>query len=423
MIKNIKNITHISGKIFIKTYLPNFILNLDSINDSNHFNTISIFNTNSMKQLCNLNDIHLNNVLYQPRIGKICLYEISLEPFNTNYINVYDIIYDEIYKSVSVNQKHYVFLDEVQLVKDFEKLINALFSKKIIDLYVTGSNAYLLSSELATLLTGRYIAINVQPFSFVEYSLAYSNEKNTDRLFRQYMNSSSFPEAVTLAHISQNLENAYLQSVYDTVVIKDIAQRYKLRNLHNLHRIISFVFDSVGSYISPTNIAAELSKKSTKVISHNTIIKYLEFLTNSYIIYPASRYDIKGKELLTTNQKYYVVDLGLKNITTTNKFDADLGHKLENLVYFELLRRGGKIYAGKNNNKEIDFVVQKSNNERAYYQVAFTVNDEKTFEREISAFRSIRDNYPKYLLTLDFDNTSIEGVQKINVIDRLLQTV
>jgi predicted AAA+ superfamily ATPase len=212
-----------------------------------------------------------------------------------------------------------------------------------------------------------------------------------------------------------------LQSIYDTVIIKDIAQRYKLRNLNNLHRIISFVFDSVGSYISPTNIAAELSKKSAKSISHNTIIKYLEFLTNSYIIYPAERFDIKGKELLTTNQKYYLVDLGLKNITATNKYDSDLGRKLENVVYFELLRRGGKIYVGKNNDKEIDFVVQKPNNEREYYQVAHTVNDEKTFNREISAFRNIRDNYPKFLLTLDYDNVNIEGVQKTNVIDWLLR--
>ena len=147
----------------------------------------------------------------------------------------------------------------------------------------------------------------------------------------------------------------------------------------------------------------------------------LEFLTISYIIYPASRFDIKGKELLTTNLKYYLVDLGLKKLTTTNKYDADLGRKLENVVYFELLRRGGKIYAGKNNEKEIDFVVQKPNNEREYYQVAFTVNDENTFEREISAFRNIRDNYPKYLLTLDFDNTNVEGIQKINVIDWLLK--
>ncbi len=330
-------------------------------------------------------------------------------------------LYDQIIKTISEDKKHYVFLDEVQLVNDFEKLINGLFTKKNIDLYVTGSNAYLLSSELATLLTGRYIAINVHAYSFAEYASAYNNEKNTDRLFRQYINASSFPEAVTLAQHHENLANDYLQSIYDTVITKDIAQRYKLRNLHNLHRVISFVFDSVGSYISPTNIAAALNKNSKKTISHNTIIKYLDFLVKSYVLYPAPRYDIKGKELLTTNQKYYVVDLGLKSILTTNKYDADLGHKLENVVYFELLRRGGKVYAGKNNDKEIDFVVQKPNNDRAYYQVAFTINDEKTYEREISAFRHLRDNFPKYLLTLDFDNTNIDGIQKMNVIDWLLQ--
>jgi predicted AAA+ superfamily ATPase len=345
---------------------------------------------------------------------------LNFEERENIHLTDWTTLYDEIMRSVSSENKNYIFLDEVQLINDFEKLINALYSKKNIDLYVTGSNAYLLSSELATLLTGRYIAINGQPYSFSEYILANNEEKNTDRLFRQYINTSSFPEAVTLAKANQSLVNDYLQSIYDTVVIKDIAQRYKLRNLNNLHRVISFVFDSVGSYISPTNIASELGKKSSKSISHNTIIKYLEFLTNSYILYPASRYDIKGKELLTTNQKYYLVDLGLKNITTSNKYDTDLGRKLENVVYFELIRRGGKIYVGKNNEKEIDFIVQKPNNEREYYQVAHTVNDEKTFNREISAFRNIRDNYPKYLLTLDFDTINIEGVQKKNVIDWLL---
>jgi predicted AAA+ superfamily ATPase len=346
---------------------------------------------------------------------------LNFEERENLHLTNWAALYDEIIHVLTPKGKNYIFLDEIQLVTNFEKLINSLFTKKNIDLYVTGSNAYLLSSEMATLLTGRYIAINVQPYSFSEYTLAYSEEKNTDRLFRKYINSSSFPETVNLAKRNETLVNDYLQSIYETVVIKDIAQRYKLRNLNNLHRVISFVFDSVGSYISPTNIAAALNKNSNKTISHNTIIKYLEFLTNSYIIYPASRFDIKGKELLTTNHKYYLVDLGLKNLTTTNKYDADLGRKLENVVYFELLRRGGKIYAGKNNEKEIDFVVQKPNNEREYYQVAFTVNDENTFEREISAFRNIHDNYPKYLLTLDFDNTNIEGIQKINVLDWLLK--
>lgn len=348
------------------------------------------------------------------------IFFINFEERENLHFTDWTSLYDEILNNISRSGKHYVFLDEVQLVSDFEKLINALFTRKNIDLYVTGSNAYLLSSELATLLTGRYIAINVQPFSFAEYALANNNEKNTDRLFRQYLNASSFPEAVNLNQSTPLLVNDYLQSVYDTVIIKDIAHRNKLRNLHNLHRIISFVFDSVGSYISPTNIAAALNKKSGKTISHNTVIKYLDYLTNSYVIYPAPRFDIKGKELLSTNHKYYLVDLGLRNITMSNNYETDLGRKLENVVYFELLRRGGKIYTGKYQDKEIDFVVQKPNNQREYYQVAFSVNDEKTFEREISAFRSIKDSYPKYLLTLDYDTTSIEGIQKTHVVDWLL---
>lgn len=331
------------------------------------------------------------------------------------------VLYDDIMKLVKSEKMYYIFLDEVQMVNDFEKLINSLFVKRNIDIYITGSNAYLLSSELATLLTGRYIAINVHPYSFKEYTLAFNEEHNIDRLFRQYMNSSSFPEAVTLSKRDVGLANEYLRYVYETVVIKDIAQRYKLRNIHNLHRIISFVFDSVGSYISPTNIAAELNKNSQKNISHNTVIKYLDYLVQSYVLYSAQRYDIKGKELLTTNEKYYVIDLGLRNITATNKYGTDMGHKLENVVYFELLRRGGKVYAGKNNDKEIDFVVQKPNNLIEYYQVAISINDEKTYKRELSSFKNINDNYPKYLLTLDFDNVNIEGIQKINIIDWLLE--
>jgi predicted AAA+ superfamily ATPase len=346
---------------------------------------------------------------------------LNFEERETLRLSDWMSLYDEIIKHVNPEENYYIFLDEVQLITDFEKLINSLFTKKNIDLYVTGSNAYLLSSELATLLTGRYIAINLQPYSFKEYALAYKDEKNTDKLFRKFINQSSFPEAVTLSQKNENLINDYLQSIYDTVIIKDIAQRHNLRNIQNLHRIISFLFDSVGSYVSPTNIAAQLNHNSQKKISHNTIIKYLDFLTQSYILYAAPRYDIKGKELLSTNEKYYVVDLGLKNITSTNNYDSDLGRKLENIVYFELFRRGGKVYVGKHNDKEIDFVVQKPNNEREYYQVAFTVNDEKTFKREMSAFTNIKDNYPKYLLTLDYDNTSINGIQKINVIDWLLQ--
>ena len=346
---------------------------------------------------------------------------LNFEERENLHLTNWTTLYDEIIEQVNPDKKYYIFLDEVQLIDHFERLVNSLFTKKNIDLYVTGSNAYLLSSELATLLTGRYIAINLHPYSFKEYVSAYSEEKNTDRLFRKYINESCFPEAVTLSKNGENLVNDYLQSIYDTVIIKDISQRHSLRNVENLHRIVSFLFDSIGSYVSPTNIAAQLNHNSQKTISHNTIIKYLDFLTQSYILYAAPRYDIKGKELLSTNGKYYVVDLGLKNITATNKHEADLGRKFENIVYFELFRRGGKVYLGKHNDREIDFVVQKANNEREYYQVAYTVNDEKTFDREISAFSRIKDNYPKFLLTLDYDNTNIKGIQKINVIDWLLE--
>jgi predicted AAA+ superfamily ATPase len=346
---------------------------------------------------------------------------LNFEERENLHLTNWTSLYDEIIEKVNSNAKYYIFLDEVQLINDFEKLVNSLFTKKNIDLYITGSNAYLLSSELATLLTGRYIVINLQPYSFKEYTSAFKEEKSADRLFRKYINESCFPEAVTLSQSDENLVNDYLQSIYDTVIIKDIAQRHNLRNVNNLHRIVSFLFDSIGSYVSPTNIAAQLNHNSQKKISHNTIIKYLDFLTQSYILYVAPRYDLKGKELLSTNEKYYVVDLGLKNITATNKNEADLGRKLENIVFFELLRRGGKVYVGKHNDREIDFVVQKANNEREYYQVAFTVSDEKTFNREISAFDSIRDNYPKFLLTLDYDKKSINGIQKINVIDWLLE--
>jgi len=334
--------------------------------------------------------------------------------------NDWTALYDEVLSKTNPNQKNYVFLDEVQLITDFEKLVNGLFVKKNIDLYITGSNAYLLSSELATLLTGRYIAINLHPFSFAEYTLAFSEEKNTDRLFRQFINNSTFPEAVILSKTAPELVNDYLQSIYDTVIGKDIIQRHKLRNLNNLQRIIEFLFNSVGSLVSPTNIAGQLNRNSDKKISHNTVIKLIGFLTESYILYAAPRYDIKGKELLSTNEKYYMVDLGLKNNTQTNKYDADLGRKLENVVYLELLRRGGKVFVGKHNDREVDFIVQKAGNEREYYQVAYTVNDEKTFEREVLSFRNIRDNYPKYLLTLDYDNIIIDGIQKKNAIDWLL---
>jgi len=339
---------------------------------------------------------------------------------NNNFKN-WQEVYDFIMSKLPQDAKRYVFLDEVQQIEHFEKLVDALFVKSDIDVYITGSNAYLLSSELGTLLSGRYITINLHPLSFAEYVSAFGETANADKLFRQYLNTSCFPEAVNLSISSPNMVNSYLKSLYETVVIKDIVKRNNLRKFDTLQRVLNFLFDNVGNVVSSNNIAEELRKKTQEKISHNTVLKYLRFFSESYLIYPTPLYNIKGKRLLTSTYKYYVVDLGLKNILQTNNYDADLGHKLENVVYFELLRRGGEIYVGKETNGEVDFVLKKFDGSIEYYQVAYTVSDEKTLKRELSPLLRIKDSFPKYLLTTDFDNSNINGIQKINIIDWLLQ--
>ena len=346
---------------------------------------------------------------------------LNFEERENAHFQSWEQVYDFIIGNLSAAAKRYVFLDEVQLIPQFEKLVDALYVKKDIDLYITGSNAYLLSSELSTMLSGRYIAINLHPFSFAEYVTAFPEVSDMGKLFRQYMNGSCFPESVTLSKVAPEQENIYLQSLYDTVVVKDIVQRQKLRKFDTLQRVLNFVFDSVGSVVSPNNIADTLRKNTQEPLSHNTILKYLRYFSESYLIYPVRLFNIKGKRLLASNYKYYVVDLGLKNILHTNAPTIDLGHKLENVVYFELLRRGGTVYAGRTDNGEVDFVVQHYDGTRAYYQVAYTANDEKTLNRELSSLRNIRDSYPKYLLTLDYETSNIDGIQRVHVIDWLLK--
>ena len=355
-------------------------------------------------------------------VDEKCILSLNFEERENSQFEDWRIVYDLIMSRLPFTEKKYVFLDEVQLIPHFEKLVDALYVNKDIDLYITGSNAYLLSSELTTLLSGRYIAINLHPFSFAEFATAFEEQKDTSRLFRQYMNASCFPEAVNLSKISPEITNTYLKSLYETIVIKDISKRYHLRKFDTLQRIINFLFDSIGSIISPNNIADELKRVTKESLSHNTVQKYIRYFTESYLIYPVQLFNIKGKRLLASNCKYYVVDLGLKNILQTNKVDTDLGHKLENVVYFELMRRGGEVYVGKSEDNEVDFVVKKYDGQLEYYQVAYTVNDEKTLERELSSLRKIRDNYPKYLLTTDFDNSIIDGIKKINLIDWLLDS-
>ena len=352
-------------------------------------------------------------------VAEVCIIDMNFEERENIDFASWTDVYDKIVGKMNNVDNYYVFLDEIQSVPQFEKLIDSLYVKKNIDLYITGSNAYLLSSELATLLSGRYITINLHPFSFKEYVDAFPEERSFDRLFRQYINSSCFPEAVVMSKTYPENVNLYLKSLYETVVVKDIVKRYKLRKFDGLQNIIDFLFDSVGSIVSPNNIAEVLSKNKSSV-SHNTVKKLITYLTESYLIYPVRLYNMKGKRLLESNYKYYVVDLGLKNILLTNHYDVDLGHKLENVVFFELLRRGGEVFVGRQQNAEVDFMVKKYDGSIEYYQVAYTVNDEKTLNREISSLLKIKDANPKYLLTLDYDNSVVDGVKKINVIDWLL---
>lgn len=359
------------------------------------------------------------DVLKSNGVAEDNIHSYNFEERENQVLESWTELYDSIISKCSENI-NYVFLDEVQLVPQFEKLVDALFVKKNIDLYITGSNAYLLSSELATLLSGRYIAINLHPYSFAEYVSAFPAETRTDKLFHQYINGSCFPEAVNILQASPDMVNPYLRSLYDTIVVKDIVKRRKLRKFDSLQRIIDFVFDSVGSVVSPNNIA-DCLQKNMNGVSHNTVQKLLTYLTESYLVYPVRLYNIKGKRLLAANYKYYVVDLGFRNILNTNNINTDLGHKLENVVYFELLRRGGEVFAGRSDKGEVDFVVKKYDGRMEYYQVAYRVDDEKTLNREISSLKCIRDANPKYLLSLDFDERVVDGVQKINVIDWLLQ--
>ena len=256
-------------------------------------------------------------------------------------------------------EMNYVFLDEVQKVEHFEEMAASLATKPNVDLYITGSNAFLLSGELATYLTGRYISLHILPLSFQEYSQLFPDEQNMERLFLQYMNTTAFPEAASILVDNPAAVDVYLQDLYDTILQKDICTRYEIRNTVVFNRIVKFLFDSVGSLVSATNIAAQLEKQGT-MISVPTVINYLNYLTKCYILYPANRFEIKGRRLLENNDKYYVVDLGLRQAILGSSISTDIGHRLENVVYLELVRRqNGKVFVGKQRDYEVDFVVQK----------------------------------------------------------------
>ena len=338
---------------------------------------------------------------------------------NHKWLADFEGLYYHIVNQLDLTKQCYVFLDEVQQIKSFERLIDGLYVKPNIDVYVTGSNAYLLSSELGTLLTGRYISIHILPFSFKEFLLTQTDVSRTDLLFARYIDSGGMPGVFDLP---ENFVKGYMQNVIQNIIQKDVLVRNNWRSEDHFYKTTAFLFDTIGSVISPKKITNTLKTNNKLSISHNTVEKYIHALIEAFVFYKVKRFDLRGKGLLMTQEKYYVVDLGLKKHFLGDKINLDLGHNLENIVYLELLRRGYQINIGKADNTEIDFVVSKTNGEQEYIQVAWTTKEQSTFEREIRPFELIRDFNRRILLTTDVEPiTTYKGIQKMNVIDWLLK--
>lgn len=315
------------------------------------------------------------------------------------------------------NKRYYVFFDEIQNVKDFPRVVDSLNLKKNIDIYLTGSNAYMLSSEIATLLSGRYVEVKMLPLSFKEYVEFTGDRKELGKKYRNYLEFSSFPYT-TMLDENEDRITEYLQGIYSTVVLKDIISRKKVSDVMMLESVIRFMFDNIGNLMSTKKISDTMTSDGRKV-DVKTVEKYISALMESFIVYQAKRYDIKGKNYLKTLDKYYVVDIGLRYMLLGTK-NADTGHILENVIYLELIRRGYKVYVGKVESEEVDFVAT-NNKGTIYYQVSASVRDNATLARELRPLQKITDHYPKYVLTLDEDpEADYDGIRRINALDFLL---
>ncbi len=328
-------------------------------------------------------------------------------------------IYDYIKALLQEGVTNYVFIDEVQNLPEFEKLLEGLYVTKNVDLYVTGSNAYLLSSELATLLTGRAYEINVLPFSFSEYLEFTGETAIPDRAFANYMRIGGFPEAVGFIESGESYAYEYLKTVFQNIYENDIRKRHTIYYETSYKEVVNFLIDSIGSRVSPRNIAKVLTANGKK-IDNKTVSKYIDTLVESYLFYKVNRYDIKGKQHLTTQEKYYLVDLGLRYALLGKELTADMGHLLENVVFLELLRRDYQVWIGKTDRLEVDFVVRNKAGYTQYIQVAYTVKDPQTLERELAPFNKIKDFNERLLITMDYETGNHNGVKQLNAIDWIL---
>jgi predicted AAA+ superfamily ATPase len=367
--------------------------------------------------------------LYGERLLKLGIDASQMQFYNfelpENFLNKsWSDIYFDIKSKAHKDKMNFIFLDEIQNIPQFEKLVDGLFATDNMDIYITGSNAYLLSGELATLLSGRYMEISILPFSFAEYlefrEIDVTNKYlNYEAFFFDYTNETSLPKGIELRTEGFDRIYEYLNAIYTTIIEKDITQRYQIRDKRAFENVTKFLAANVGNQLSPGSISKYL-KTDKQNIHHSTVEKFLEYLVESFVFYRVNRFDIKGKKQLATQEKYYLVDLGLMNILAGRERTADRGHILENVVYLELLRRAYKVWSGALKYGEVDFTTKNKNGEIEYYQVAWKISGKDTEEREYASLEAIRDNYPKYLLSAESFPQSRNGIIHLNVFEWLL---
>ncbi|MCR5224538.1 MAG: ATP-binding protein [Alphaproteobacteria bacterium] len=351
-------------------------------------------------------------------VTKDQIQSINFENMDFEHLLNYRALHEHIKSKLVSDKMNYIFLDEIQNVENFQKTVDSLQLLPNIDIYITGSNAHLLSGELATLLSGRYVTISMLPLSFKEYVSSFADSSDLGRKFKDYLVNSSFPYTTEL-NGSRDLIRDYLSGLYSTIVLKDVMSRSNILNNMILEDVIRFMFKNLGNLSSIKSISDTMTSDGRKISTH-TVENYLSALINSYVLYKVGRYDVRGKQYLQSRDKYYVADIGLRYFLLGSR-DVDYGQVLENVVYLELLRRGYEIYVGKVGPLEIDFVALKDG-EVEYYQVAYTVKNEKTLTRELSSLEAVTDHNRKYLITMDdLPTTFYNGIKQINAIDWLLE--
>ena len=391
---------------------PNYINELIKFKDKDLIKIITGIRRCGKSTLMNL----FKEYLLQSGIDSSQIISINLEDLKYNFIQNYMDLYNYITENLLEDKKNYIFIDEIQIIPEFQKVADSLYLNKNIDLYITGSNAKLLSSELSTLLTGRYVEIKMLPLSFKEF-ISSKDITDLETLYNEYISLGSFPYTTQL---EEDEISRYLGTLFNDVIIKDVMIRKGITDESMLKSVATFALDNIGNLLSSNNIANTITSDG-RSINVRTVEKYLEGFIESFFLYKASRYDVKGKQYLKTGEKYYVSDLGLRYFMLGRKL-GDRGHILENIVYLELLRRGYDVYIGKVDDYEVDFVALNSDG-RIYIQVCETLrdNENKTLTRELNSLERIPDNYTKIILTMDKMPLSNEnGIIVKNALDWLL---